>query len=217
MSGGNHQIWFWHQGALWYGIPCFLLLVESVVLDWAVQLLFTGTRPSIDMPSELERCRVLFLSDKALSNVLVAALVLAFTFSATAQVALNTPAAPPPTSKNLGCAEVLVGPPFAGLYGDELMKLVTNQLGEHLIGRVCPKEVIVEFFEAGGWKHTTGETLVPYNSQTPIGQADYYMGFCLQRTILLRWLERCRARASVYSLDGTILDIRAHFRSVFRE
>ncbi|MEY8842009.1 hypothetical protein AB9K41_23520 [Cribrihabitans sp. XS_ASV171] len=135
--------------------------------------------------------------------------------TAFAQSTTGTSTASNPDAEAFDCARTLSDPPFAGLHGEELMRLGASKRGgtlsEPLIGQNCPKEVIVRYFEAGRWKLQAEGEMALRESIVPAARANHWLSFCLPRAIPMRWIDRCRATANVYSLDGAIIEIRSGF------
>ncbi len=131
--------------------------------------------------------------------------------TALAQTTSDTSVPSSPDADAFDCARTLSESPFTRLRGEDLMRLRSDKLGRLLIGNTCAKEVIVQYFEARRWElQGEGET-APRESIIPAARANHWLSFCLPRAIPLRWIDRCRATANVYSLDGAIIDIRSGF------
>ena len=102
------------------------------------------------------------------------------------------------------CTSLLTEAPFVGPNGARLESISTRKMFAALNGKACSPETITAYFETAGWEKRAERVYQPsivIREELPI---DHFMAFCLPRHILLRWIDRCNATASVYSHQGKI-------------
>ena len=121
------------------------------------------------------------------------------------------------------CAEILGSPPFdtlltrkgelSGKEGDDYGNVNSDGLGAALLGVVCSRDQIMEYFLSAGWEfkgedYSVGESGPPINRY----KYDYSIAFCKVRSLPWRLLfYRCEATAGVIFFEGHITHINAGF------
>ena len=119
------------------------------------------------------------------------------------------------TSDNLDatCMDLLLDDIRGGLSDQELMSLATRDrvtLGTPLPGTICPAGKIAAYFVQRGWELLLSDE-GEIQSRGPSGTSDHRLQFCLPPSLLMRWLRRCRATATIYLNDGRLTHVDASF------
>jgi len=116
------------------------------------------------------------------------------------------------------CAAVLAAPPFVDMLtrneGNDYGELNSDSLGVSLLGIVCSRDQIMDYFSSAGWEFK-GESFIAGESGPPSDRykQDYSIAFCKVRGWPWRWfLYRCEATAGVAYFEGHITHIHAGFR-----
>ena len=117
---------------------------------------------------------------------------------------------------NASCGPVLQEPPFVDMLtrndGYDYGELNSDSLGVSLLGIVCSRDQIMDYFSSAGWEFK-GESFIAGESGPPSDRykQDYSIAFCKVRAWPWRWfLYRCEAIAGVTFFEGQIVRVVAY-------